>query len=619
MARNEGFKYWSDQEFVQGFDANAYLMSQSVMRFDNPTDRSVSLARSLVEGMLSYDKSTTSLQLYDGTTWQTIGVVGVLDHGLLTNLGDDDHTQYFNETRGDARYYTQTQIDALLSGLSTDHGDLTGLNDNDHPQYAVAGSNGEIQYNNGGAFGGSSGLVYNDATETVNIADGYLGVGRNNDGTYRVDIANNAADGNILRLKGADDTLNFTVSAGDFSILNSQQSNGIVIYDGNNGVEIWYNGAAVFEADNDGVKVNGTAISVDGHTHSYASTTHTHSYAATDHNHQYNVNNGWLRENGDNAHVKLYGNSRQMAFRTDGTTEYASGVSTFAFLWMYGGDAASNRRMGLNSSGQLWTSNYGYLHDKFAALSHSHSYLSTSGGTISGNLTVTGVIDVNEVLGDNGSQTDPSFTFTTDADTGMYRNTTNSIAFTTGGARRTVIHSDGHIYQYYQLLVPNMDATGSYNTIRWNSSNGHIMRYSSTIDIKKDIVAIKPVMEYLNERSLIHDLRPVLFHEKDQQDGTNNTRGEYLSGMIAQEVLEVAPELCYYDQNGQLTSYGLEALIPHLIAEIQRLTPLVEEMYGTAHPDWVAPTPRPAERAAEERQRYEEAAAAQALVGQVEL
>jgi len=94
MARNEGFKYWSDQEFVQGFDANAYLMSQSVMRFDNPTDRSVSLARSLVEGMLSYDKSTTSLQLYDGTAWQTLGVVGVLDHGLLTNLGDDDHTQY---------------------------------------------------------------------------------------------------------------------------------------------------------------------------------------------------------------------------------------------------------------------------------------------------------------------------------------------------------------------------------------------------------------------------------------------------------------------------------------------------------------------------------------------
>jgi hypothetical protein len=34
----------------------------------------------------------------------------------------------------------------------------------------------------------------------------------------------------------------------------------------------------------------------------------------------YNVNDAWLREQGDNAHVRMYGNTRQMAFRTDGTT-----------------------------------------------------------------------------------------------------------------------------------------------------------------------------------------------------------------------------------------------------------------------------------------------------------
>jgi hypothetical protein len=55
-----------------------------------------------------------------------------------------------------------------------------------------------------------------------------------------------------------------------------------------------------------------------------------------------------------------------MVFRTDGTTEYASGIDGYAFVWMYGGDAASNRRMFLNTSGQLWCSNYGWLHDKFA-------------------------------------------------------------------------------------------------------------------------------------------------------------------------------------------------------------------------------------------------------------
>jgi len=34
----------------------------------------------------------------------------ITDHGSLSGLADDDHTQYHNDTRGDARYYTQTQL-----------------------------------------------------------------------------------------------------------------------------------------------------------------------------------------------------------------------------------------------------------------------------------------------------------------------------------------------------------------------------------------------------------------------------------------------------------------------------------------------------------------------------
>ena len=47
---------------------------------------------------------------------------GVTDHGALTGLADDDHTQYLNNTRGDARYYTKTQVDTSLSGkANTSH------------------------------------------------------------------------------------------------------------------------------------------------------------------------------------------------------------------------------------------------------------------------------------------------------------------------------------------------------------------------------------------------------------------------------------------------------------------------------------------------------------------
>lgn len=59
---------------------------------------------------------------------------GVTDHGALTGLADDDHTQYHNDARGDARYWqlstdlaTQAELDARLS--ATDATDLTDTGD----------------------------------------------------------------------------------------------------------------------------------------------------------------------------------------------------------------------------------------------------------------------------------------------------------------------------------------------------------------------------------------------------------------------------------------------------------------------------------------------------------
>jgi len=96
----------------------------------------------------------------------------------------------------------------------------------------------------------------------------------------------------------------------------------------------------------------------------------------------------WFRATGDNNHVKFYGNSRQMLWRTDGTTEAYSGLGGYPFVWNYNGSGSGNRLMILHSNGRLWTSNYGWLDDKFqiagTVASHEHAYIRTVSGTQAG-------------------------------------------------------------------------------------------------------------------------------------------------------------------------------------------------------------------------------------------
>lgn len=67
----------------------------------------------LAQGEEGYELDTGRRKVGDGATaWTGLPYSGNTDHGLLGGLGDDDHPQYHNDTRGDARYYTQAQVDA---------------------------------------------------------------------------------------------------------------------------------------------------------------------------------------------------------------------------------------------------------------------------------------------------------------------------------------------------------------------------------------------------------------------------------------------------------------------------------------------------------------------------
>jgi hypothetical protein len=48
-------------------------------------------------------------------------------HANLSGLLNDDHTQYFNQTRGDARYYTQSFLDTALAGKQPTGNYITAL------------------------------------------------------------------------------------------------------------------------------------------------------------------------------------------------------------------------------------------------------------------------------------------------------------------------------------------------------------------------------------------------------------------------------------------------------------------------------------------------------------
>ncbi len=137
----------------------------------------------------------------------------ITDHGNLAGLTDDDHAQYHNDSRGDDRYYTETELDAgqldsryfteaehasisagapssglpikldsggkidasFIDDSDIDHGSIGGLTDDDHTQYYIGSlgstDNVVMRTNGTGArTGQSSGVTISDTNEIESIS-----------------------------------------------------------------------------------------------------------------------------------------------------------------------------------------------------------------------------------------------------------------------------------------------------------------------------------------------------------------------------------------------------------------------------------------------------------------
>lgn len=90
-------------------------------------------ALTAINGMIIYNITTAQFERYENGAW---GTFGVSDHGLLTGLLDDDHTQYLNIARHDltARHPLGTVVphDALANLTEKAHSSLTGIGVSDH-------------------------------------------------------------------------------------------------------------------------------------------------------------------------------------------------------------------------------------------------------------------------------------------------------------------------------------------------------------------------------------------------------------------------------------------------------------------------------------------------------
>lgn len=136
-----------------------------------------SVASPLRDGELGVNTETGAIKIGDGVTaFDLLPSPSASDHGVLAGLSDDDHVQYHTDARGDARYYTQAQVDSSLAGkadASHSHviGDVASLQSSLDAKLEDAPSDGSTYGRNNGAWSVVSGGGTSDHGALTGLGD----------------------------------------------------------------------------------------------------------------------------------------------------------------------------------------------------------------------------------------------------------------------------------------------------------------------------------------------------------------------------------------------------------------------------------------------------------------
>jgi lipopolysaccharide export system protein LptC len=180
-----------------------------------------------------------------------------------------------------------------------------------------------------------------------------------------------------------------------------------------------------------------------------------------------------------------------------------------------------------------------------------------------GNLTGTGTVDFNKFTGNaSNTVTSPSFTFTSDPNTGMYNPSADQVGITTGGVNRLTISTTA-ISSSLPLSATTIDTGQGATEVHLMNQNVRTtdsvsfagITETSALKYKENIFSIEDTLD------TVLKLRPVKYNLKG---------GEKVEiGLIAEEVHELIPELIKYNSENEIDSISYTRLAAVLIGAIK--------------------------------------------------
>jgi hypothetical protein len=271
---------------------------------------------------------------------------------------------------------------------------------------------------------------------------------------------------------------------------------------------------------------------------------------------KYQINDTWLRVNSDNRQYQVYGNSRTIIWRTDGNTNDHGGGG-YAYIWYYGGSADGNRRLILDTNGDVWSNTYGWFHDYFQRAS---SAINTSNiGSQSVNYASSAGSATNVVTIQDAAPGGSAGKLWWESDTGKLK-----VYYNSAWVDASPIPDMSLYYAKAGGAIEGDVVIEQTLTVVGNTLVQGTFTETSDISLKDNIIPITGALDKVLR------LNGVYFNKKETPDLTE-------LGFIAQEVEQVIPELVSEMEDGIKTvAYSRVAAV--LVETIKEQQSQIEEL-----------------------------------------